>query len=257
VQFIKCELGYQRRGSIVVVTLSGNQANVRLMTPAAFNSFRSGRRYSFQGGRATRSPVRIPIPRDGNWVVVVDMQGLRGTVRASARVEPGPLPALRPIQQATALAEDGYGPIDDGVARDYDVFISYATEDKDDFVRPLVTALTAQDLVVWYDEFSLSVGDSLRRGIDRGLANSRFGTVVLSGSFFAKNWPQYELDGLVAKEMQGRKVILPIWHNLTKDELLRHSPSLADKVAIRSSDFTIEEIAEQIALVVNGAQEAA
>jgi len=83
----------------------------------------------------------------------------------------------------------------------YDAFISHASEDKDDLARPLAEFLKKAGFSIWYDEFQLRVGDSLRRSIDKGLANSRFGIVVLSPNFFAKNWPQYELDGLVAKEI--------------------------------------------------------
>jgi hypothetical protein len=136
------------------------------------------------------------------------------------------------------------------LTRQHDAFISHASEDKDDFVRPLVEALEASGFDVWYDEFSLKVGDSLRRSIDRGLSNSRYGIVVLSGAFFDKNWPQYELDGLVAKEMEGRKVILPIWHKVSKDEVMRYSLSLADKVAINTSLSTISEIVQQLSEVL-------
>ena len=116
----------------------------------------------------------------------------------------------------------------------YDVFISHASEDKDAFVRPLAHELTRHGIKVWYDEFTLSLGDSLRRSIDRGLAQSRFGVVVLSRSFFAKEWPQKELDGLVAREDGTQKVILPVWHNVTKAEVARHSPMLADRIAVSS-----------------------
>ena len=85
----------------------------------------------------------------------------------------------------------------------YDVFVSHASEDKDDFVRPLAQRLRAEHLEVWYDEFTLNVGDSLRRSIDRGLSQSRFGLVVLSPSFFGKQWSQWELDGLVARQNSG------------------------------------------------------
>jgi TIR domain len=76
----------------------------------------------------------------------------------------------------------------------WDVFVSHATEDKNDFVRPLVHRLTERGLKVWFDEFTLKVGDSLRRSIDRGLAASRFGIVVISPDFLRKEWPQRELD---------------------------------------------------------------
>jgi hypothetical protein len=91
---------------------------------------------------------------------------------------------------------------------------------------------------VWYDAFTLKMGDSLRRSIDKGLANSRYGVVVLSPSFFAKEWPQKELDGLVAREVEGEKVILPIWHNVSREEVCRYSPTLADRVAASSADGT-------------------
>ena len=76
--------------------------------------------------------------------------------------------------------------------------------------------------------------------------------VVISPSFFAKNWPQYELDGLVTREMSGEQVILPLWHQISKQEVIDYSPSLADKVARSTSDFTIEEIAVEIADVTVG-----
>ena len=134
----------------------------------------------------------------------------------------------------------------------HDLFISHASEDKDDFVRPLATALSGLGLDVWYDETTLKLGDSLRQSIDKGLANSRYGLVVFSTAFFAKNWTQYELNGMVAREMNGVKVILPIWHKVTKDEVMSQSPSLADKLALNSSMFSVAEIAEKIAEVVRG-----
>jgi hypothetical protein len=127
----------------------------------------------------------------------------------------------------------------------WDLFICHASEDKDDFVKPLVEALGKQNLKVWYDEFELRLGDSLLRSIDKGLRHARFGVVVLSHSFFSKPWPQKELDGLAARETENEKVILPIWHNLTKDEVLKYSPILAGKLAVSSSkgiDGVVNEI---------------
>jgi hypothetical protein len=132
------------------------------------------------------------------------------------------------------------------IQKEYDFFISHASEDKDDFVRPLAEKLKALGMKIWYDESELKVGDSLRRSIDDGLRNSRYGVVVLSSAFFQKNWPQYELDGLVTKEMNGVKVILPIWHKVTKDEVVHYSPSLADIIALNSSLLSIEEIAKEL-----------
>ena len=119
----------------------------------------------------------------------------------------------------------------------YDVFICHASEDKDDFVRPLAELLAQQHIEVWYDEFSLSIGDSLSQKIDEGLAKSRFGIVVLSPSFFKKPWAKRELKGLTAREIfEKQDIILPIWHRVGLDEVIKYSPPLADKKAISSSD---------------------
>ena len=133
----------------------------------------------------------------------------------------------------------------------YDAFISHASEDKDLFVKPLVQALIKKGYKIWYDEFTLKVGDSLRRCIDSGLKNSKYGIVILSNAFFEKNWTQYELDGLVNREMNGHKVILPIWHMVTKNQVQKYSPTLADKVAINSSISTIDEIVNQLSEVLD------
>jgi len=95
-----------------------------------------------------------------------------------------------------------------------------------------VDALIEEGFYVWYDEFSLTIGDSLRRSIDKGLAQSKYGLVILSPNFFAKNWPQTELDGLAARESNGKKVILPIWHNVDEKYVIKFSPTLADRVAV-------------------------
>mgnify|MGYP005817212659 CR=1 FL=1 len=158
----------------------------------------------------------------------------------------------REIESASRLTASPKGRSDKVLQADYDIFISHASEDKDNFVRPLAEALAAEGIKVWYDEFALKVGDSLRRSIDQGLLKSKYGTVVLSSSFFSKNWTQYELDAMVAKEMEGHKMILPIWHKVSKTEVLNFSPALADKVALNSSLNSIEEIAGQLIEVING-----
>jgi hypothetical protein len=117
----------------------------------------------------------------------------------------------------------------------WDVFVSHASEDKDDFARPLAEALRASGLRVWYDEFSLKVGDSLRQSIERGLARSRYGVVIISPRFLEKHWPQRELDGLAARATGGQKVILPVWHNVDHAAVVNVAPMLADLMAVNSS----------------------
>jgi Domain of unknown function (DUF1883)/TIR domain len=252
-QYIHHDLGYRTGGEVVEVKLSGNAANVRLLDSSNLSSYKSGRQHRYFGGRAKKSPVRLTIPHSGNWHVAVDMQGLGGSVRSSARILPGPLPALReaPLSSIPSLVQREGTRGTDSV-REYDVFISHASEDKDNIVRPLAHALVAGGLKVWHDEFELKLGDSLRRKIDNGLARSRFGVIVLSRSFFGKGWTNYELDGLVTRAVTGEQILLPIWHEITKEELIQYSPSLADRVARSTGSHTIEEIAAEIIGVIIG-----
>lgn len=132
-------------------------------------------------------------------------------------------------------------------ARRYDVFISHASEDKAEIARPLATALRHKGVDVWIDEFELHIGDSIRREIDRGLANTRLGIVVLSPAFLSKGWTNYELDGIMTRAISGEQILLPIWHNVTKQEVVDFSPSLAGKVARNTATHSLEDIAQEIA----------
>lgn len=131
----------------------------------------------------------------------------------------------------------------------FDVFISHASEDKDEVVRPLAGKLRELGFRVWLDETEIKLGDSLRRSIDNGLSKSKFGLVVLSPDFLKKEWPQKELDSLVAREDGSAKVILPIWHKVTKTDIINYSPLLADKLAAPTSKG-LDYIAEQVAAVI-------
>lgn len=260
-QFSYYDLGYRNGGEIVEITLSGNAANVFLVDSSNFNSYRNGRQYRYFGGHATRSPVRLQVPNSGTWYAVIDMGGYGGSVRHSMRILPGRLAPLREIPLSTVPSlvqgrHEGPGPSLEADDREFDVFISHASEDKDEVVRPLAIALQSGGLRVWYDEFELKIGDSLRRKIDKGLASSRFGVVVLSKSFLGKGWTNYELDGLVTRAVGGEQILLPIWHSITKQEVIRFSPSLADKLARNTATHTVEEIAAEIIDVIRAWQKA-
>ena len=128
----------------------------------------------------------------------------------------------------------------------YDVFISHASEDKETFVKPFVDELKKLDIVVWYDNDAIKWGDSIRKKIDEGLRNSRFGIVVISNDFIRKYWTNHELDGLFNLEESGTSRILPIWHNITKAEVVKFSPSLGAKMALSTAVMTPEDIAIQV-----------
>jgi hypothetical protein len=128
----------------------------------------------------------------------------------------------------------------------YDVFISHASPDKDAFARPLAQALHNLGLKVWYDEFSLELGDSISEQIDRGIASSRFGIVVLSPAFLDRKWPRHELRALANRNVEEDLRILPIWHGVDRKQVSDFSPSLADKVAIDTRKADAKEAAIRI-----------
>lgn len=131
-----------------------------------------------------------------------------------------------------------------------DVFIAHASEDKEEVARPLADALVREGWSVWLDELRLKVGDSLSRHIDEALARTRFGIVVLSPYFFAKEWPQRELAGLAARELDtGSKVILPVWHGVDHDFIVQRSPVLADRLGAHTR-AGIATVCEEISSVL-------
>jgi predicted aspartyl protease len=131
-------------------------------------------------------------------------------------------------------------------ATSYDIFVSHASEDKA-FVEPLVSALKEAGMNVWYDRDRMQWGDNLRSSIDEGLLNSRFGIVVLSKAFLKKKrWTEHELNGLFAKERAGEKVILPIWHKITQDDLAGYSTAFIDRIALDSQKNSIDEIVRSL-----------
>ena len=131
-----------------------------------------------------------------------------------------------------------------------DIFISHASEDKQTIAAPLAKSLKDLGYSVWYDEFTMKLGDSIRGEIDKGLVLCRYGVVILSHTFFSKQWPKRELDGLLAREVsENRKRLIPIRHNMSIQELVKISPMLADRVSA-STDQGIEQLVTQIAEVV-------
>jgi len=255
--FTHYDLGSLERGRTVEIRLQGNAANVQLLDSTNFSNYKNGQRYHYIGGLAKVSIIRLQTTHSSHWHVAIDMRGLRGSVRSAVKVLPKALPAIQQQSLSSVpsllLGRETSPTFGEYVQREYDVFISHASEDKDDVVRPLAIALRARGLSVWYDEFELKIGDSLRRKIDLGLAKSNFGIVVISRDFIKKGWTNYELDGLITRSVSGEQQLLPIWHNITKREVIEYSPSLADKVARNTAVTTVEEIADEIAQVIQNA----
>lgn len=149
-------------------------------------------------------------------------------------------------QYVIPVVHEGQTPVDS--QEEYDVFVSHAYEDKEDFVDEFVAALRTEGFTVWYDSSQLKWGDKMRERIDEGLSKSKFGIVVLSPNYIkeGKYWTKAELSGLFQKESVTGKTILPIWHNLTKKQVIEYSPIIADIKAMTTADMTAEEIAAEL-----------
>ena len=128
-------------------------------------------------------------------------------------------------------------------------FICHATEDKDTFVRELANSLSSEGIRIWYDEFTLKVGDSLREAIEKGISKSRYGIAVLSPNFFQKDWPQRELNALLQRDSRNQRVILPVWLNIDYEGIAHHSLLLADIIATKA-EYGMDRVVDDLTHVL-------
>jgi TIR domain len=132
----------------------------------------------------------------------------------------------------------------------WDLFISHAWEDRYEIAQPLAERLKHKELRVWYDDFVIKPGDSITESIGRGLKNSRFGLIILSKNFFKKNWTAHEYQTLLKKAVDsGKRILIPVWHNVGLEEVRSYSEELADIKALQSN-IGLEELSNQLVCLV-------
>ena len=149
---------------------------------------------------------------------------------------------VSPTHLADAVATSGW-----------DVFISHASEDKDDIARPLAEALQARGVSVWFDELNIAWGQPIHRAIEAGIANGTYGLVIISPTFMVKQWTQAELDALHGRQMgrpDGHGLILPLWHRVTTDDVQQNLPMIAALKALNTAVLSVEQIADEAAKLV-------
>lgn len=127
-----------------------------------------------------------------------------------------------------------------------DFFISHDSRDKDEIARPLYEELSKRGFKVWYDEYSLNIGDSLSESIEHGITNSHYGIVILSQNFLSnEKWAKNELQSLKTRQIvKNNKSLLPVWHNIEPKDL-EDNFWLLDKLG-GSTDRGIERLADQL-----------
>ncbi len=131
-------------------------------------------------------------------------------------------------------------------------FISHDSRDKTSIAEPIALGLQKLLCPVWYDQYSLRVGDSLRESIERGRRECSKCILVLTPNFLSnKGWSKREYDSIFTREVvEQQRVILPVWHEISAEDVYRYSPILADRVAAQWS-LGAEEVARKLMQAIN------
>jgi hypothetical protein len=254
-KFTHYNLGYRSGGEIVILKLSNNSVFVRLMDSVNFQFYQIVKKHKYYGGFFSSSTVRLQIPYAGNWHIAIDQGSETSPIQALVRVFPQ---SSSPLNEATLLsvpslirARDSEKDHNGVSVPKFDVFILHAFEDTEDVSLPLVKALQQCELKVSVDRFGIKMGEIFKRRINAGLANSRLALLIISKAFLEKGWTSAEMDSLVTKGATGEQVILPIWHNVSRQDMLNLSSLLASKLARSTYLHSIEDIASEIAEALN------
>lgn len=129
----------------------------------------------------------------------------------------------------------------------YSVFVSHSSEDKELYVDGLVDEMKSLGMSVFYDTDVIDWGDNLKEKIDQGLKNCTLAVIVVSPTYFNREWTEYELQTLLERQdAEKNKLVLPILHHVSKDELVRHYPLLKNIVFKYSKSQSRKKLAETI-----------
>ena len=164
---------------------------------------------------------------NGNWQVTLNPQGIT---------------YFEDKEQATALEKDRESR-STKIRKTYDVFISHASQDKSDYVDELYAKLRKLGINIFYDSESISWGDNWKQKILNGAESSEFAIIVISQNFFGREWTEKELKEFLQRQNEsGQKIVLPLLHGITHDDLKTQYPELEPIQGIDTEKFSKEEI---------------
>ena len=150
-------------------------------------------------------------------------------------------------EQIQELSVDVKNSVADKEVIEYDVFLSHSSLDKEIFVSELSRKLSAKGLKVFEDVKVFKIGDSQTDMMNMGIFNSRFVVVFLSHNFFESGWSDYEFKSFLNREINEKKIIiLPIWHQVSYEDVKNYNPYLVDKFALDTQKFSMNEIVSHI-----------
>lgn len=139
---------------------------------------------------------------------------------------------------------------------EYDVFLSHSNLDKEEYVTELSDKLEEKGLSVFEDVKVFKIGQSQTDMMNFGILNSRFVVVFLSVNFIESGWSEYEFKSFLNREINEKKIIiLPIWHNVTVEEVKNYNPYLVDKYALNTSKQSLDQIVNSINQVIQDSKE--
>lgn len=139
---------------------------------------------------------------------------------------------------------------------EYDVFLSHSNLDKEEYVTELSDKLEEKGLSVFEDVKVFKIGQSQTDMMNFGILNSRFVVVFLSENFIESGWSEYEFKSFLNREINEKKIIiLPIWHNVTVEEVKNYNPYLVDKYALNTSKQSLDQIVNSINQVIQDSKE--
>lgn len=127
-------------------------------------------------------------------------------------------------------------------------FICHDSHDKDEVARKIAMNLERMLCPVWYDEYSLNIGDNLRDKIEQGIKTCQKCILVLSPNFFSNNgWTKKEFDSIFSREvLEGRQLVLPVWFNVTREQVYEYSPSLVNVKGANWNSDGEEEVCRKL-----------
>lgn len=123
-------------------------------------------------------------------------------------------------------------------------FISHDFKDKDSLVRELANEMRSLNCPVWYDEYTLQLGDNLKDKIDEGINNSKYSIVILSKNYISNTtWANYEFNKIFKNE---NNILLPVWHGVGKDEVENFASDLSLIFGASTCNKSIKDLAKEL-----------
>lgn len=203
-----------------------------------------------------RAEIEARLSGDPDWAQLSDLQGSRRVyIYSPSRLDDHELGSLKiagkqhqkdVVFRSVSYSEErskGEKPL---------AFICHDSRDKDAVARKIALGLQRLLCPVWYDEFSLQVGDNLRETIERGLKICQKCILVLSPNFVTNTgWTKKEFDSVFTREILERKrLLLPVWFNVSQQLVFEYSPSLLNVKGLDWTGLGDDEVCRQLFNVI-------